>query len=556
MKRTVLTGLILVGLAMASSHAFGGWTATGSFKYQDREFDQNGFTGVTPSLPIRFAKVEVRYKQGNNFVPLATGATDASGNYSVFVNDTSTRDIQVRVVTISGVPDLFLQVFNDSGQGANYAVVTPTFTAHPPLDLNAGIFTALISAGGEAFNIYDVALNSIEYLSFLNGSRPGSTQELKLKWDPAGFAFVNEYIGNNTVQVAVNSPYNDTVIQHETGHYAIFNFSASDTPGGVHHLSNCQQDLRLAFDEGYATYFGQSVRRHFNLSRPHLYVKMTGAPGPGNLDFYFDVEDEEPFSCKGSTSEATIYAALWDMVDASNTPDDTPTLDEPWDTMSQNDAPIWDVMRNYLPSAANKSMEDFWDGWFIRGEGSGGSMVTMFVKHGVEFKNDLAEGNDDSLTAVSLASNGTPIHATYFKDVGNGSGTTDVDFFKFDANAGQPYRIETVGLLGDANTSLVLLGPDALTVIKSNDDRSPTDKSSLIDFIAATTATYYVKSFHGPGLGIYGSYDLAVGGVTIPTAGAGVYNPRPTGSIVRELTGVSGGDSPKSTGFFSDPQRD
>jgi hypothetical protein len=548
----VLTGLILVGLALASGQAFAGWTATGSFKYQDREFDQNGFTGVTPSLPIRFARVEVRYKQGSNFQFLASGATDANGNYSVFVNDTSTRDIQVRAVTISGVSDLFLQVSNVNGS-SNYAVASTTFTSHPPLDLNAGNFTALIGAGGEPFNIYDVALNSVEYLNYLNGSRPGSTQELKLHWEPAALKFVNEYIGNNTVQVADNSPYNDTVIQHETGHYAIYNYSASDNPGGVHHLSNCDQDLRLAFDEGYATYFGQSVRRHFNLSRPHLYVKMTGAPGPGNLDFYFDVEDEEPFSCKGSTSEATVYAALWDMVDANNTPDDTPTFDEPWDTLSQNDAPIWDVMKNFMPSAADKSIEDFWDGWFVRGQGSLGSMVTAFGKHGLDFHNDASEGNEDSLTAAALPTNGTPVHATYFKDVGNGSGTTDIDFFKFDAMAGLPYRIETTALLGDANTSLVLLAPDGLTVLKSNDDRSPTDKTSLIDFTAPTTATYLIRSFHGPGLGIYGSYDLAITGLLPTTSGAGAYNPRPAGNFVRQRADTNTGMTPKAEETFSDP---
>src|SRR5258705_7351772 len=155
----------------------------------------------------------------------------------------------------------------------NYGVSPPIPPPLGPADINAGIFTALVGSGGEAFNLYDVGLNSIEYLNFLNGSRPGASQELKIQWESAGLIFVNSYIGNNTIRAADNSAYNDTVIQHESGHYAIFNFSASDNPGGVHHLSNCQQDLRLAFDEGYATYFGQSVRRHFNLSRPHLYVK-------------------------------------------------------------------------------------------------------------------------------------------------------------------------------------------------------------------------------------------------------------------------------------------
>ena len=378
LAKAVPIGLVLLVSALAGDAALAfNWTATGSFKYQDREFDINGFTGLTPALPIRFAKVEVRYKQGGGSNLLATGFTDANGNYSVQVlNDTTVRDILVRVITTSGVSDLFLQVTNVQGQTANYAVSTPFFLAHQPnQDLNAGNFTAVLGQGAEAFNVFDVALNSIDYLAFLNGSRPGSTMALKLQWEEFGFVSVNQYIGSNTIKVADNSSFNDTVIQHESGHYAVANFSASDNPGGVHHLTNCKQDLRLAFDEGHATYFGQSVRRHFNLPRPQLYVKMNGAPGPGNLDFYFDVEDEQPFSCTGSSSEVTVYAALWDIGDSAGTADDSPGLDEAWDPLGSADAQVWDVMRNYLPSASNKSMEDFWDGWFVRSEGLSSGMI-------------------------------------------------------------------------------------------------------------------------------------------------------------------------------------
>src|SRR5262245_49746395 len=525
--KAVPIGLVLLVSALAGDAALAfNWTATGSFKYQDREFDINGFTGLTPALPIRFAKVEVRYKQGSGSNLLATGFTDANGNYSVQVlNDTTVRDILVRVITTSGVSDLFLQVTNVQGQTANYAVSTPFFLAHQPnQDLNAGNFTAVLGQGAEAFNVYDVALNSIDYLAYLNGSRPGSAMALKLQWEEFGFVSVNSYIGANTIRVADNSAFNDTVIQHESGHYAVANFSASDNPGGVHHLTNCKQDLRLAFDEGHATYFGQSVRRHFSLPRPHLYVKMNGAPGAGNLDFYFDVEDEQPFTCTGSSSEVTVYAALWDIGDSEATVDDSPGLDEAWDPLGSADAQVWDVMRNYLPSAANKSMEDFWDGWFIRSEGLSSGMVSVFLQHGLEFVHDASEPNEVFGAAKPVTPNGIPLHASYFKDLGNGAGTVDTDYFKFDAIGGQSYTIETTRLLGDANTSLVLYHTDGTSAMFSNDDRNLQDKSSLITFTAPVTGTYYVKSFHGSGLGIYVSYDFAVSGASTQTGG-GLFSP-------------------------------
>ncbi|HET8946731.1 MAG TPA: hypothetical protein VFQ07_07090 [Candidatus Polarisedimenticolia bacterium] len=97
--------LLLLSLAVwlaSAGLASANWTATGTFRYVDREFDQNGFTGVEPSLPIRFATVEVRDPNAPaKKAVLATGATDASGNFSIPVTDSSTRTVYVRVLTTS-----------------------------------------------------------------------------------------------------------------------------------------------------------------------------------------------------------------------------------------------------------------------------------------------------------------------------------------------------------------------------------------------------------------------------------------------------------------------
>ena len=44
-------------LLLFSLPAWADWTATGTVYYQDREFDQTGFTGVEPYLPVRFAEM-------------------------------------------------------------------------------------------------------------------------------------------------------------------------------------------------------------------------------------------------------------------------------------------------------------------------------------------------------------------------------------------------------------------------------------------------------------------------------------------------------------------
>ena len=78
------------------------WVASGAFFYVDREFDENGFTGFEPLQPIREADVEV---VDANLSPrkqvLARGSTAADGSFSIFVPDTKTRDVYVRVITRS-----------------------------------------------------------------------------------------------------------------------------------------------------------------------------------------------------------------------------------------------------------------------------------------------------------------------------------------------------------------------------------------------------------------------------------------------------------------------
>ena len=87
-----------------------------------------------------------------------------------------------------------------------------------------------------------------------------------------------------------------------------------------------------------------------------------------------------------------------------------------------------------------------------------------------------------------------------------------------------------------------------MSALFSNDDRNVQDKSSLITFTAAVTGTYYVKSFHGPGFGIYGSYDIAVSGGSVQSGG-GAFTPSASSMIQRKRMLVDAGSSP--TGAFT-----
>ena len=512
MRRVAALGFAaLLAWCAAAAPAEANWTASGTFRYVDREFDQNGFTGVEPPLPIRFATVEVRDANAQpNKSLLATGATDANGNFSVAVSDRSTRTVYVRVVSTStGVSGLFLKVQNRVTPKNPYAVASANVANHGPnANVSFGVLTAAIGAGGEPFNLYDTGLRAIDYFAALNGARPSSQNWLTLEWQP-GQGSVSSYTpGSKTVTVGDISGYNDTVVAHECGHFAYQLVSANDNSGAAHHLLDCNQDMRIAYDEGRATWYGQATRRYFNLPHPDLYVRTTGAPGPGNLDFWFNVETETPYYCDGSTSEVAVYAALWDINDSAATADDTPGVDD--DTLARPDGDAWDVDKNYVKTATNRSLEDFWDGWFVRGKGFKTDMIAAFQRTNVEFYKDALESND-SVAAASLLSPNSTTHQTYFADVnGDGVGEADNDFFKFNAVSGTVYTIETLNLWSKANTSLQLLASDGSTVLASNDNRATGDDSSLMTWTAASSGILYVKSFHAADLGIYGSYDLRI----------------------------------------------
>ncbi|MBI1949870.1 MAG: thrombospondin type 3 repeat-containing protein [Acidobacteria bacterium] len=506
MKRAFMALVLLAGTCLP---ALADYNVSGRFVYVDREFDANGFTGIEPQRPIRFAAVQV--VEGTKIV--GSGVTDGAGNFVFGVPDTRTRDIYIRCLarrqTSTAVP---VDVRSGSQVNDIWSIRTQTYTNHGPTqDVFIGTLAAEPGAGGEAFNLYDSAILGSDYLVSMRGS--GTYPLLIVVFNAANPNLSSFNPSNDTITQARNAGYDDTVMLHEMGHYVVYNFSGTDSPNGAHHLSDCNQNLMLAFDEGHATFFGLSARRFASLPHASTYVRTTGLPGPGNLQFYFDAETQLPFVCRGASSETTVYAALWDIGDGPATTDETAGIEEAWDLLQGLDAEYWRAMTTYLPGAVNISLEDFWDSWFHPSVNNGwfAEMKGAFRELGVEYFVDAFELNDTVGEARLLSPGGGLNHATFFADRNNDLlGEPDPDLFAFDAIAGTSYAIETLSLLGDANTSLTLLASDGSTVLASNDDRSLSDASSLILYTPASTGRLYVRSVHAPDFGIYGSYDLRI----------------------------------------------
>ncbi len=502
-------------LALAcSTPAHANWVATGNFKYQDRPFGPAGFTGNIVDLPIRGAVVQV--VDQNTQAVLAAGGTDTLGNFSIPVTDSQSRPVYVRAISYTADSTLYhLQVRASLG-GALFAVASAALPNHDPganLNFNGGSpMVAPAHSVGEAFNILDCLENGIDFVAAVNGARPDGP--LHALWnatslDGTYFTRASRPDLPSYIHLTGEDAYSDAVINHEQGHYMASIYSQDNSQGGQHFLGDNHQDMRLAWSEGWATYFGQSVRRHFRLSNPTWYADLNGESGTGAaLNFSYEIETPS-VTAIGGASEVSVQAALWDLVDGPSTPDVHPGVDD--DPLSLPDTNTWDVFKNYLTGNGPVTIEAFWDGWFARGLGHQAEMITTFGLEKMQFFPDVYENDDFASRAVTALTDGTPSAHTFYI----AGGGADADWVRFQATAGATYIIETNDLVGGADTFLQLLAAaDTGSVLTSSDNRGGGDLSSRLDFAAPSTGAFLVRCSHTASsdghTGRYGSYELRI----------------------------------------------
>jgi len=293
---------------LAPASAQGSWIATGQFLYKDREQDATGFTGVEPDRPAR--RVDVQVFDATTLTVLATGATDASGNYSIPVTDALTRNVRVRMVALSSAtPGLLVDVRNNASARIAYAVNGPQVNGHvPTADVNFGAVTAAAGAGGEAFNVFDVLLNGCDFFFLLEGARPNL--RVTAYWEPLSVDGTYFLSSDNSVRLRGTEGYDDTVIGHEQGHFVANHWSKDQSPGGTHYIGDNHQDLRLSWSEGFATWYAASARRALGVGpRPDLYIDTDGSPGVGNLSFSYSFETPN-VAANGGACEVAVTACL------------------------------------------------------------------------------------------------------------------------------------------------------------------------------------------------------------------------------------------------------
>jgi len=476
-----------------------GATATVRFLYRDRSLGPDGFVNDLPEedplRPIRFADVVAKVGASVQ----AMGHTDEAGEFTFSLGGFAGETFTLWAKTSTADWGSVSLAVHPTGSMSLYALMgNAVLSGGETVDI-----VAEPGAGGEAFNIYDNAVEAFGYLAYLLGSDP--PDPLDLFWSPTSTTGTYFSRGASQIQFLADDGYDDPVILHEVGHYVLWYHSLDQSPGGIHYIDDAQQDVRLAWSEGWCSFFQAAVRAERGDAYPSWYIDTLGQPGRGGL--YFSYECEGPsLYLRGSASEVVVHALLWDIIDGPLTEGDPqPGIDD--DPLVLFLDRIWRVVSGPMLTATSVSLEDFWDGWFDRSTGFAHrpEIEETFGALGVEIFPDSREPDDDPEQATPLSLDGTPVHHS-FGSVG------DVDYHRLELVLGDSVTVETTNLVGLGDTLLRILRPDG-TEAASNDDRDASDFSSFLTFQADTTGTWLVRversfldalSTHAA----YGSYDI------------------------------------------------
>jgi alpha-tubulin suppressor-like RCC1 family protein len=139
---------------------------------------------------------------------------------------------------------------------------------------------------------------------------------------------------------------------------------------------------------------------------------------------------------------------------------------------------------------------------------------------------DNREPDDDFGAATVVAADGSVTSDLF--DI-----QTDQDWFKFNAQPGTKYRIETLNLASGVDTTLELYGTDATTLL-ATDNNSGGGKASKLEWQAASGGTYFVlvKQAVGGSYGCGSTYQIKIS-VPMPAT------PTPTATSTATATAMA-----------------
>ncbi len=505
-------------------------TVSGKAFYEDKPYTEAGFTGELPLTPIRKAAVNLVAIDG--FKTIQSGQTDENGLYRFFNVDNSTRrgGVYIEVLTKTAENSGHLIEIRDDVLNRSVMAITGfSFNDSASDSFEFPNLVARASQIGGAFNSMDLFLRGEEFIQ-QGGSCPAPNTTcfaplLTAYWkngftDPEGATSYNRegqihsifISGGKLVDGVVtgdSDAYDDTILLHEYGHFVADLFSRDDSPGDEHFISDNDQDIRLSWSEGWATFFAAAV-----LNSP--VVLDTNSQG---VTLSFNIETLSSRQSRSlshnavyTTSEVSVSAVLWDIFDS------VPEDDDPMTAISFST--IWNVFTQ-ISIADRATMEWFSVRFMNQNQVDKDPFQIVLKGRKIELFPDTAEAGGEQ----TLALNSLQHHTLYKSEVDPFS---DEDRIPFSVTAGKTYIVKTLNLTNGADTALAIL--DSGSVLSENDNadgrtystncttgcprNDPVTLASSISFVAPRDGVLFAEVKRSPSVppsaGQSGSYDIKV----------------------------------------------
>lgn len=510
-----------------------GVNITGTVHYEDKLYGPSGFTGSTNMKAVRHAKVEL---VGDGGV-VAHSSTDESGGYTL---SGIGRNLYVRVLAQTDGTGAAhtVEVVNANAPSQIYAIPSARLSdGESTVDFDITLAAAGAVAG--VFNILDVYQSAGEF-TYSNNQGQTGLPPLQVRWAECSSngTYTSNYGGYIVIALlglhagcpsftVDTDEYDDDVMWHEYGHYLEFAYGTDDNPGYSHALSDLNQDLRLAWSEGWGDFLSGRVKEWLLQTHPErLSIDTALIPSVGSFatSWYVDTRGTTAFSYdfRNGTFQGT------QLLYASNEGSVAKILWGINDDAVMDFSTIWGVFANQLPGMT-ANLESVWDGWLARYSPSTTDKSTMRAilnDRAVYYQDDSSEPDNTLATAKALRKE--PAFYTLFSNDGQ---SEDFDLVPFTVTNGSTYLIETYGLHNGADTYLRILDNSGNQVLANDDyyendtslspapSTSPNDTcrfSSRVLFAPSVVSpqTFYAEitssPYRLPGAGRFGDYQLAI----------------------------------------------
>jgi hypothetical protein len=532
MRFILLIYFIFFSTSFAEAYTF---TAKGKFVYEDKEWDWQGWTGQVSLKPIRKASVKIRRLSNSNII--GSGYTRDDGTFEIEIKNTNLFLGDLRAELESNT-DLYkekadsnfphIRVKNYSGDV--YILLSEEIKNHysdQDADFGTTVSTIMVIADeeGNPFNIMDMAVHVWDYIGGVIKAPPQGPYKLIFP------SYTGSYYAPKSLDAYIDltDGYDDAVILHEIGHMVHGSYSENDSPGGIHYWGDSDQDPRLSFSEGYATFFAGTIL--LQMQKPGIYVDADADKAQGGYQLRADLENANPWSksVSGEADELAVTFSLFDLLDTEQSPDTCPGYDDdPFtsETMINADTTPalawWEVFTGPIKEAGQLTIHDAWKGWFKKvapmGDPHYESIKKIFQRRKIRFfETDLEASEEILIIDPPVASTlfWGPIE-TLYKKTGNdpySPGGGDVDKYKVYLETGQTLVVETGYPQGpsDAGTyvdpKMELINTGGYTV--AADDNSGIGRNSRIEHTALNSGYFTVKVYSAsPGMRPTGSYRL------------------------------------------------